>query len=123
MRDSRERGAVMVEFALVVPILLLLVLGLIEYGYRYSRASVLNNAAFVAARNYSIHEDAGEAEAAGRAADSDMPGGASFGGFSCSGENVTVTITSTESSPTGLFPGGDSFVVNAKGVARCESDS
>jgi Flp pilus assembly protein TadG len=122
MRDSRERGAVMVEFALVVPILLLLVLGLIEYGYRYSRASVVNNAAFVAARDYSIHKNAAEAQAAGRAADADMPAGATFGGFSCpAGGNVTVTITSTESSPTGLFPGGDSFVINAKGVARCEN--
>ena len=121
MRRSRERGAVMVEFALVVPLLLLLVLGLIEYGYRYSRSSVLNNAAFVAARDFSIHKDAGAAQAAGRAADSDMPAGASFGGFSCPpGGNVTVTITSTENSPTGMFPGGDTFVVNAKGVARCE---
>ena len=52
-----ERGAAMVEFALVLPILVLLVFGIMEYGYRFMKQSQLNNFAYVAARHYSIHDE------------------------------------------------------------------
>jgi Flp pilus assembly protein TadG len=44
-RASRERGAVAVEFALVLPVLLMLLLGLFDYGwYFYCELSVTNAA-------------------------------------------------------------------------------
>ncbi|MBB0995931.1 UNVERIFIED_ORG: TadE-like protein [Dietzia maris] len=42
---SRDRGAAAVEFALVLPILLLLVLGILEFGRAYHVQTTLSNAA------------------------------------------------------------------------------
>lgn len=120
MKETREHGAAMVEFAIIVPLLLMLVLGLIEFGYRYQRAAVLDNAAFIAARAMSLDKTTGEARAAAVAAG--MPSAASFTagpGACAAGANVTVTIQSVENSPTGIFF-SQHFTINAKGVARCE---
>jgi Flp pilus assembly protein TadG len=124
MKDSRERGAVMVEFAIIVPLLLVLVLGLVEFGYRYQRAAVLNNAAFIGARDFSIHGNFAQAKAAAVAANN----GVAIPGFALSpascptdptvSANVTVTITSVENSPTKAYF-TNTFTINAKGVARC----
>lgn len=47
---ARQRGVTMVEFAIVMPFALLLVLGLIQIGLMYSAKSIVNEAAFMAAR-------------------------------------------------------------------------
>jgi Flp pilus assembly protein TadG len=46
-RNNRDRcrGAALVEMAIVVPVLLILTLGLIEYGWAFLRASQINMAA------------------------------------------------------------------------------
>ncbi len=44
------RGAAAVEFAIVVPILILIVLGIIDWGYYFYVESLINNAAREAAR-------------------------------------------------------------------------
>lgn len=46
----RERGAQLVEFALVLPLLLALLLGIVSGGIAFSRDNSLNNAAREAAR-------------------------------------------------------------------------
>ncbi len=124
MKQSRERGAAMVEFALILPLLLLIILGLVEFGYRYERSARLNNAAFIAAREIAIHKT--DYDAAARNADPSMPGAATIVptysvSSACTSGNVTVTITSSESSPTKFFPPGQlTFTVVAKGVAKCD---
>ena len=50
-RRRTERGAVFVEFALAVPILLLLGLGLVEYGMAWMATNDVNSAARDAARS------------------------------------------------------------------------
>lgn len=43
-RRARDgRGAVLVEFALLVPILLLLVFGIVDFGYMINRETMINN--------------------------------------------------------------------------------
>jgi Flp pilus assembly protein TadG len=49
-RWGRQRGAVAVEFALVLPLLLLLVLGGIDYGYYFFVSEIAANAAREGAR-------------------------------------------------------------------------
>jgi len=45
-----EQGAELIEFALVLPMLLLVVLGIVEFGLLFQRFEVLNNAAREGAR-------------------------------------------------------------------------
>ena len=40
-----ERGAELIEFALVLPLLLLLVLGIVDFGFMFQRLEVVTNAA------------------------------------------------------------------------------
>jgi hypothetical protein len=45
-----ERGAELIEFALVLPMLLLLVLGIVDFGFLFQRLEVVTNAAREGAR-------------------------------------------------------------------------
>jgi Flp pilus assembly protein TadG len=47
---SSERGAELIEFALVLPLLLLLVLGIVDFGFLFQRYEVVTNAAREGAR-------------------------------------------------------------------------
>ncbi|MGB5657541.1 MAG: TadE/TadG family type IV pilus assembly protein, partial [Acidimicrobiia bacterium] len=49
-RTGRERGAVMVEMALILPLLLLLVIGSIEFGLLFHERLTIASAASSAAR-------------------------------------------------------------------------
>lgn len=50
MRRDAEAGAAIIEFALVLPILILLVFGIIEFGYAFYQKEVLTNATREGAR-------------------------------------------------------------------------
>ena len=51
---DRQRGSAMVEFAIVSPIAILLVMAIIQFGLTFSAKEILNEAAFVAARAGSL---------------------------------------------------------------------
>jgi Flp pilus assembly protein TadG len=128
-RHSRdERGLAVLEFALVAPILLLLILGIVDFGDRYKSAAMYNNAAFAAARSMTIENNATKAKTA--AVGAGMPSTltpvitftagytscaqASDGSFG----NVTVTITNfSKATATKFF--GATYSVTGKAVARC----
>ncbi len=55
MHPKNENGQAMVEFALVLPILLLLLSGIIDFGWIFGNQLVLNNASREAARYTAIH--------------------------------------------------------------------
>lgn len=123
-----ERGIAALEFALVAPILITLILGIVDFGDRYKTSAVYNNAAAAAARSMTIENSAAKAKTA--AVGGGMPstltpsvtytpgysscaqaGDGSFG-------NVTVTITnSNQSTVTKFF--GAKYTVVGKAVARC----
>lgn len=44
-RQSSDAGQAVVEFALVLPLLLILLLGILEFGHLYSQVSILQGAA------------------------------------------------------------------------------
>lgn len=52
---KENRGQAMVEFALVLPVLLLLVCGIIDFGWLYFNQLTLNHAAIEGARYAAIH--------------------------------------------------------------------
>jgi Flp pilus assembly protein TadG len=65
VRSNRtSRGAAAVEFALLVPFLLMLLLGVIDFGFMLNREGVLNNASREAVRVASVGGSKAEVTAA-----------------------------------------------------------
>jgi Flp pilus assembly protein TadG len=65
-RLQRERGASVVEFALIVPLLIVLVLGIIEFGHAFQVQGTLSAAAREGARVMALQSDPAAARAAVR---------------------------------------------------------
>jgi Flp pilus assembly protein TadG len=61
---ERDRGAAMVELALILPILILLLVGIIEFGIAYNRQITIQGAAREGARALALGESAGDVDAA-----------------------------------------------------------
>jgi len=53
-RRERETGAAAVEFALVAPVMIALMFGIVEFGVAFNYKTTVNNYAAVTARSYSI---------------------------------------------------------------------
>lgn len=122
MLEKSQRGAVAVEFAIVLPVLLTLVLGIMEFGRAYNAQISLTNAAREGVRVMAISNDPAAAKAATmNAAVSLTPAlvdsNISFSQSSCSPtQQMTVTIRYTLSTITG-FAGP--FELTGKGVMLC----
>jgi Flp pilus assembly protein TadG len=61
-----DRGAAMVEFAIVLPVLLLILLGIIEFGRAYNAQVSIQAAAREGARELALRHSTGEVESATR---------------------------------------------------------
>jgi Flp pilus assembly protein TadG len=115
---KQERGASAVEFALVVPLLMVVVFGIVEVGTFHQRQIQLSNGAMVGARSVAHGSPAATARSAAAAAADVATSDVTVGTCASSGSSVTVTINSSKAAVTGLF--GSSFAISGKGVARCE---
>ena len=120
--QGAERGAAVVEFALVVPVLLVLVGGIIEFSYSYNLQISVTQAAREAARTMAIFNDQGLARAAAVAGAPGLsPSGFTytFTGACPSGGagNAQVTVGYTANSLTGMF--GSSIDLTGTGAMRC----
>jgi Flp pilus assembly protein TadG len=114
----QERGAAAVEFALVAPVLMAVVFGIVEVGTLYQREIQLSNGAMVGARSVAHGSPAGTARSVAADAAGVPTSDVTVGTCPSSGASVTVTINSSKTAVTGLF--GSSFAISGKGVARCE---
>jgi Flp pilus assembly protein TadG len=63
-RQKRERGQALVEFALVLPILAMLILGIVQFGIVFHDYVALTDAVRAGARQGSVTHDASAASAA-----------------------------------------------------------
>lgn len=66
MSKASERGAVAVEFALLIPILIMILLGIMEFGRAYNVQMSLTNAAREGARSVAINTVEADALAAAK---------------------------------------------------------
>lgn len=62
--NQRDRGAVMVELAFILPILVMLLVGIIEFGRAYSAQVSIQGAAREGARSLALKESSGSVDAA-----------------------------------------------------------
>lgn len=115
-----QRGAAAVEFALVLPVLLLIMVGTVEFGRAYNAQISLTHAARETARDMAINHNWTKAQAAGRAAATSLqPSSMSFTTSSATcPKNTTVSITITYPLPTvtGLI---DDLTLTSKAAMRC----
>ena len=124
-RLRAERGASAVEFALIVPLLVMLVLGIAEFGHAFQVQGTLSAAAREGVRTMALHNDPAAARAAVRNATSSLrplvtdiqiaipvvcpPTGGPT--------NVRVTISYRMPYLTGFF--GSGLTLSGTGVMRC----
>lgn len=115
-----ERGAAAVEFALVAPILLAILLGTIEFGRAYNIQISLTHAAREAARYMAVHKDWEDAatEGVGAAPSVDLdPSHFTTSTENCAkGSGVLVTVAYDLKTITGV--GGD-MKLTGKATMRC----
>ena len=122
-RLKEDRGAVAVEFALVFPLLILVLFGVIEYGAVYNAQLVITGAAREAAREMAVTGNAGAARTAALSAAPGLvpalsSGDVGISSSSCSpGTDVTVTIDYQKPFITGLF--GAKVDLTGTATRRC----
>jgi Flp pilus assembly protein TadG len=97
MRSRKsQRGAAALEFALVFPVLLLLLVGIVDFGMLMSTQSVVANAAREGARTAALSNNAMAAQGAVNRAIADLPGATNIG------TTVTVGCTTAAGDPCSL---------------------
>lgn len=125
-RLRSEDGAAAVEFALILPVFLVLLLGIIEFGSAYNAQILLTNAAREAARTYSLTGD--ESAAVAAAAEATAPIGLAIGasdvafavtpaGACSSPSTLNVTVEVNKPLLTGMF--GASLPLAGKATRQC----
>lgn len=123
---SRDRGAAAVEFALVLPILLLLVIGILEFGRAYHVQTTLSNAARDGVRVMALQDSASAARAT--VADSapsltltdamiEVTPSSCSSSTTAPGQ-VSVTISYPFELVSGFLP-IDDFTLTGRGTMRC----
>ncbi len=126
-RLSGERGASAVEFGLIVPILLVLVLGIVEFGHAFQVQGTLSAAAREGARAMALRNDQAQAKEAVQAAAAALNPGvtdaqSSISPAACPTGATTQNVTLTTSYPmpfvTDFF--GAEIGLTGTGVMRCQ---
>jgi Flp pilus assembly protein TadG len=125
-----ERGQSLVEFAMVLPLFLIIVFGIVDFGRAYSAYVQLNNGAREGARYGAVGKSSSEIQARVRAVTSGLNQGdlaiSVSGAQGTKGSTITVStvydfdfITPIGSFIAGL---GSSFNLDASSQMRIESD-
>jgi Flp pilus assembly protein TadG len=132
MLRANERGAAAVEFALLAPVLIMLLFGIMEFGRAYSTQISLTNAAREGARVMAITNSAGAARDAAKGAAAVLTPGLKDEKISVSfqttpastpaptacavGRQVTLTVNYSLSTLTGI---AGPFTMNGTGTMQC----
>lgn len=122
MKTAAERGAVAVEFALLAPVLIMIVLGIMEFGRAYNVQVTLTNAAREGARSMAINNTQSTAKTAAKTAAAHLnpplsDANIAFGTASCTADSqMTVTISYSLSTITGI---AGPFAMTGKGTMLC----
>jgi Flp pilus assembly protein TadG len=101
-RGQRDRGVALVEFAMVLPLLCLLIFGVIDFGFMVNRDTLINNAAREGAREGTLNTDHSDIVDVVESSLSSLD----FG-------NLTVTVTCRNADTTACTSGEAGFDADA----------
>ena len=132
-RFGRERGAAAVEFALVLPLLMMMLLAIMEFGYAFFIQATVAGAARVGVRYYTVNynntdpiiadsaDDTAIAMAKSAVPNSDAVVGTVFTTPCSGGAQTTFVLTYRYHSMTGLLDSlvGTNMAVTGKGSMQC----
>jgi Flp pilus assembly protein TadG len=127
---ASDRGAAAVEAALVLPLLLLLVFGIIDFGRMLNAQIKVSEAARVGARALSVHADAGDrVDAVMAGTPYSLPTEQDCSTTPLPGDDATVTVNSDFEfiTPVGALAGmfgsgfGGPVTLSATGVMPCRA--
>jgi len=119
-----DRGAAAVEFAIIAPVLILLLIGIVEYGLVFNTQLQLTGAAREAAREMAVTGDPSQARSAALGSVAALSpaltaGDVTFSSATCTaGSEVTATIGYDKPFVTGLF--GATVHLTGTGTYRCQ---
>lgn len=127
MSRATERGAVAVEFAILAPVLVMLLLGIMEFGRAYNAQASLSAAARESVRVMAVSNDISAARTAAKSTAVSLHPGLADGNIafknletgttSCAtGNRITVTISYNLSTMTGI---AGPFAMTGKGAMLC----
>lgn len=121
--QASERGSVAVEFALVLPVLATLLIGILEFGNAFGAQLAVTNGAREAARAMVVQNSVSAAQSAALAATGALnpamtPSQVAVSPTTCSaGTTVSVTISYPFHFLTGFF--GSGFTMTGKAAMQC----
>lgn len=119
--DNKSLGAIAVEFALVAPLLLALITGVVEFANIFNSQISVTQAAREAARTMAVKNSQADAKAAAVAGAPGIAGATfsySFSPATCT-PNATAKVTITYAVPTLTKLFGSTFNVSGVGAMRC----
>jgi Flp pilus assembly protein TadG len=122
MSKTSERGAVAVEFALLAPVLVMLLLGITEFGRAYNAQVTLSSAAREGVRVMAIGNSPTAARTAAKNASSTLKPALTDANITITpstcttGSQVTLKITYSLAMMTGI---AGPFTMEGKGVMLC----
>ena len=119
-RAAGDRGVTAVEFAIILPLLLMMIFGIIEFGRAYQARLTVTHAAREGVRVLAVTENQAAAEAAALAAATGLdPGSVTVTGTPCAAglpaEMVVTYPVTIEIPGTGVH----SFTLTGKAVMTC----
>lgn len=119
-RSTDERGVAMVEAALILPILVLLLFGIVEFGRAFNAQVTMTHAAREGVREYAINKDLGAATAKAKNAASGLdPALMTVTATACvEGEQTELTVEYPFSYDIPFY-GSSTITMRGKGVMRC----
>ncbi|MBM6622425.1 pilus assembly protein [Micrococcaceae bacterium RIT802] len=122
MDRKNERGAAAVEFAIVLPVLLLLLMGIIEFGHAYNAQLTVTQAAREGVRVMAISNDPAAVRTATKNAARTLyptltDSNVAISPVACTpGSTAVVTITYPVATITGIV---GPITLTGKGTMRC----
>ena len=123
-RERSDRGASLIEFAIILPLLVMMLLGIIEFGWAFAQNLEVKHVAREVGRLATVGDPDNQIDARVCGATVAVIQEASVSGGNSAGDTVTITVVATLQQVTGFFEWalGSTDNLTSEVVVRLEQD-